>query len=236
MNHPALRRRNVVLDEDQIAADGEPLRNLDLIPCVLAIATGMRRGEILAALGWEDIDFEAGDDARSTISAAGKRAGCRIQGDEGATEGARDQSCTGFAVDLLRRHRSRASQAATTMWASLQGSKPRLRTVHGTPISPNELTGAFAAVLRDGGLPRVRFHDLRHGHATQLLRQGFTLRLSASASATATSPSRWTCTVTCCPTCRTRRLVGLTRRSAAAINSRSNLRSAAVRGTPSEGQ
>lgn len=44
--------------------------------------------------------------------------------------------------------------------------------MHGTPISPNELTGAFAAVIRDSDLPHIRFHDLRHSHATQLLRQG----------------------------------------------------------------
>lgn len=44
--------------------------------------------------------------------------------------------------------------------------------MHGTPISPNELTAAFAAVIRETDLPRVRFHDLSHSHATQLLRQG----------------------------------------------------------------
>jgi integrase len=44
--------------------------------------------------------------------------------------------------------------------------------MHGTPIGPSEITAAFAALIRSMDLPRIRFHDLRHSHATQLLRQG----------------------------------------------------------------
>ena len=43
----------------------------------------------------------------------------------------------------------------------------------GRPINPPQLSKDFLSMLRRSeGLPRVRFHDLRHTHATQLLRQG----------------------------------------------------------------
>lgn len=43
----------------------------------------------------------------------------------------------------------------------------------GTPLPPDMLSTAFAAfVARSDELPHVRFHDLRHTHATQLLRAG----------------------------------------------------------------
>jgi integrase len=43
----------------------------------------------------------------------------------------------------------------------------------GKPIQPRSLTHEFAKqVSRMKDLPRVRFHDLRHSHATQLLLSG----------------------------------------------------------------
>ena len=44
--------------------------------------------------------------------------------------------------------------------------------IHGTPLDPAEVTAAFAKLIRSLDLPRVRLHDLRHGHATHLLRLG----------------------------------------------------------------
>jgi integrase len=40
--------------------------------------------------------------------------------------------------------------------------------LHGHNITQRDLR----PVLKNAGLPRIRFHDLRHSHALQLLRQG----------------------------------------------------------------
>jgi integrase len=42
----------------------------------------------------------------------------------------------------------------------------------GRPWNPDTLSTRWAAFLRAHGLPRVRFHDLRHAHATLMLTQG----------------------------------------------------------------
>ena len=42
----------------------------------------------------------------------------------------------------------------------------------GVPWSPNKLSAAFGKLVRSQNIPQVRFHDLRHSHATQLLKQG----------------------------------------------------------------
>jgi integrase len=43
----------------------------------------------------------------------------------------------------------------------------------GAPMLPRSLTHEFAKVAGSvGGVPRVRFHDLRHSHVTQLLGAG----------------------------------------------------------------
>jgi integrase len=47
--------------------------------------------------------------------------------------------------------------------------------MRGTPYHAATITRCFQAALTRAGLPRVRFHDLRHSAATFLLAQGFTL-------------------------------------------------------------
>ena len=42
----------------------------------------------------------------------------------------------------------------------------------GRPWPPDTMSTAFAAFIRRSGLQPIRFHDLRHTHASQLLKQG----------------------------------------------------------------
>jgi integrase len=42
----------------------------------------------------------------------------------------------------------------------------------GEPIQPRSLTHAWQMAIRKIDLPRLRFHDLRHAHATHLLSNG----------------------------------------------------------------
>jgi integrase len=40
------------------------------------------------------------------------------------------------------------------------------------PHHPERVSRAFDALVAEHGLPRIRFHDLRHTHATLLLKAG----------------------------------------------------------------
>ena len=42
----------------------------------------------------------------------------------------------------------------------------------GTPLLPNSVTHAFIKIVRGAGLRGIRFHDLRHTHASLMLKQG----------------------------------------------------------------
>jgi integrase len=46
------------------------------------------------------------------------------------------------------------------------------QTANGTPFSERNMERHFHAVLNKAGLPRIRFHDLRHTAATLLLIEG----------------------------------------------------------------
>jgi len=42
----------------------------------------------------------------------------------------------------------------------------------GAPLDPSTISHQFAQLLKKAGLPHVRFHDLRHTHATLMLKGG----------------------------------------------------------------
>lgn len=69
----------------------------------------------------------------------------------------------------------------------------------GTPIHTGNLFRAFKRLQELAKVPRIRFHDLRHSHASLLLAQGENPRLIAKRSAIVRyrSPSRFTATF--CP-------------------------------------
>ena len=47
----------------------------------------------------------------------------------------------------------------------------------GTPTHPQLLSDAFKKLVHRSGLPRIRFHDLRHTHATLLLKAGVPIKV-----------------------------------------------------------
>ena len=42
----------------------------------------------------------------------------------------------------------------------------------GRPLNPNHITTTFAKTLKKAGIPHIRLHDLRHTHATLMLKAG----------------------------------------------------------------
>ena len=58
------------------------------------------------------------------------------------------------------------------------GGNTNLRSVNpGEPTRPSSISRTFRHRVEGLGLPGIRFHDLRHAHATMLLRQGFPAHL-----------------------------------------------------------
>jgi integrase len=123
---------------------------------VLAITTGMRRGELLA-LRWQDIDLAAGtvrvEHTLRQVSA------WRWAWETPKTDSSRRTlPLTRRAVEALREHRAGATSAVVVF------ARP-----DGRPLPPAEVTRTFQAALARHGIRKVRFHDMRHTAAQLLL-------------------------------------------------------------------
>lgn len=142
----------------------------------LAIGLGLRQGELLG-LQWSDIDLEVGT---LTVRHTLQRYGREYHLDAPKTEKSRRTlALPKSLVHLLRAHRGEQLEEMMKAGQTWQGATWNLVfcTEAGKPLSGNNLTHQFQALLVSLGLPRQRFHDLRHATATYMLSQGVDLRV-----------------------------------------------------------
>jgi integrase len=164
------RREMTTLTAEQSARLLNAVRHTRVYwPVLIAFATGMRRGEILAAR-WRNVDLDRGT-LRVVESLEQTQTGLRFKAPK--SEKARAVSLPAFAVEELR-HLKR-EQAEELLKLGIRQSSDMLLCARadGEPMQPRSLTHEFTRlVARVKDIPRVRFHDLRHSHATQLLLAG----------------------------------------------------------------
>jgi len=135
----------------------------------LALATGMRRGEILA-LHWEDISFEERTLQVRRSLAYDDRG--YFEGEPKTARSRRTIVLPHFVIDVLKKH-----QASQMDLKLEKGSKWVDRGLvfcgkDGDYLLPQTLHYQFTRFLEDAGLPSMRFHDLRHSAVTLLLAMG----------------------------------------------------------------
>ena len=134
---------------------------------VLAIHTGMRQGELLG-LKWENVDLAANAiRVRHTLL---RTKGRVILGEPKTKKSRRTVHLTGAASRALEEHLERQLKVMERLGDLYRDQGLVFTTEVGTPINPSNLRKrSFAPLLQKAGLPRLRFHDLRHTCATLLL-------------------------------------------------------------------
>jgi len=175
---PRVKRYEIQpLNREQIqqflsAATGHRLEAL----FVLALATGMRRGELLA-LKWQDIDFASGTlQVRRILTHMPMKLNGRggyVEAEPKTEKSRRNIAIAPFALEKLKQHRVRQLEErlkAGEAWTD--NDLVFCSTVGGHLHTSRILFAQFKALLKKAGLPDIRFHDLRHSSATMLLSVG----------------------------------------------------------------
>ena len=139
---------------------------------ILALATGMRRGELLA-LKWGDLDLQQGtlQVKRILTRIPSKLPGKGFEESEPKTDkGRRSIVLPSFAVEALQQHRLRQLEAKLKAGPAWQDHDYVFCTSIGTHLNPTrDVLDVLKSFLKKAGLPNIRFHDLRHSSATMLL-------------------------------------------------------------------
>ena len=149
---------------------------------VLAVTCGLRQGELLG-LKWEDIDAEQGAlQVRRQLQwvKAEKEEGDRkrtppnwVLTEPKSAKSRRVVTLPALAVAALKKHKARQGEEKLKMGEVWQDLGFVFTTPIGTPEDASNLRKrSFVPLLEKAGLPKVRFHDLRHTCATLLLAQG----------------------------------------------------------------
>lgn len=146
---------------------------------LMAASTGLRRGELLG-LRWEDVDLAKG---RLHVRQAIVEVGSTLRVQEPKTKSGRRVVPFGPAVSTaLKAHQAKQNERRLKLGTAWRGNAAPFddlvfTTAVGGPIGPQNFSHRFKALTVAAGLPEVRLHDVRHAHATQLLRDGIAAKV-----------------------------------------------------------
>lgn len=143
----------------------------------LASHTGCRRSELLG-LRWPQLDLDAGT---LSVTRRRTRVGYRMTERAGTKTraGARTIDLDPETVEVLKRWRE-AQAAERSAWGlAYVDSGYVFAAENGEPVHADHVAQRFERRMARAQVPAIRFHDLRHTHATLLLKAGVPVHVVA---------------------------------------------------------
>lgn len=135
----------------------------------LAAMTGMRRGEVLG-LRWQDADLENG--RVSVRQQLVKANGSVAFGQPKTAKGRRSLVIDEGTRRSLREHRRRCAEERLRFGPGYVEQGLVFTREDGSPLDPDTFSQRFLLLSRRARLPAIKFHGLRHTHATHALVAG----------------------------------------------------------------
>ncbi len=143
----------------------------------LSAFTGARRGELLA-LRWSDFDGSSITISKNRGSVNGEV--IEQNSTKGGTNGQRPVMLDKETVELFNAHRRRQLEERFALGEHWQDTGYVFVQEDGLPIYPNTVSHVFTKLSKKAGVRPIRLQDLRHLHATELLRLGEPLHVVAN--------------------------------------------------------
>lgn len=139
------------------------------IPVIIAIYTGMRRGEILG-LNWQNVNFDK-KYIRVVQELSCTKQGLKILPPK-TNKSTRNIAIPDTLVKILKNHRAEQIKNKLLFGSEYQNSDMVCTYQNGKLFYPKRFSAKFNEFLKKNDLPMIRFHDLRHSHASLLVKIG----------------------------------------------------------------
>ena len=167
--------RGQVYNPDQLSLLLDAVANTKVfLPIIIATTCGLRRGEI-CALRWCDVEMEKSlllvgnsldwEDKKLTLRPVK------------TTTSARVVKLPSIALEALKIEKRRQAEDKLRAGGLYEDKSFCWAWDDGRPHDPDYLYKEFRKILESNNLPRIRFHDLRHSHATALLLEGVSVKV-----------------------------------------------------------
>lgn len=151
------------------AARDEPLYPV----LVLTVFYGLRRSEVLG-LQWDSINLE---DNTFVVRHTVVKVSELVEKDKTKNAASRrTYPITPEIKQLLLAAKTREKENRKVFGAAYHANNYVCKWPDGRPFSPDYVSHAFSRLLKKNGLPHIRFHDLRHSCASNLIAMGYTLK------------------------------------------------------------
>lgn len=148
----------------------------------VAAMTGMRRGEV-CGIRWSDVDLDKSRihvrQQLNVVRSPGAPDGGLVFSERTKTDrGRRVVDLDPGTVATLRARRRQQAEHRLAMGAGWANDHDLVFTEpDGRPLDPESVSQVFNRRVTRSGLPRIRFHDLRHTHCAHLIEAGEQLLL-----------------------------------------------------------
>lgn len=143
------------------------------LPVILAVTAGLRRGEILG-LTWNNIDLQ-----KKTIYVEHQLQKVDDEYKLLPTKTAKSKrkvALLDYTIPILKSHRKLQLQNQLLLGSEYEDNNLVCCKSDGKPYDPDYVSRNFlrkmTRISEELNIPKIRFHDLRHTHATLLLKQG----------------------------------------------------------------
>lgn len=168
------KKEMIVWSEEELNKFLSKAKEVDyFIVFFLALTTGMRQGEILG-LRWKDIDFEKGlINIKQTLSHDGKEfiSGAKTKSSQRAIK------LSESTLKVLKQRKLTVTKDKHSLGSLYRDFDLVACSHHGTPLNPANVGRTLNKLIKTADVPKIRFHDLRHTHATLLLSKGMNIKI-----------------------------------------------------------
>lgn len=143
----------------------------------LSAFTGARRGELLA-LKWSDFDGKTINLTKNRTSIGNEV--IEQNTTKGGNNGQRRVPLDNETIEQFKEHRRRQLSERMALGEYWQDTGYVFTQENGIPLFTNTVSDLYRKLIKKAGLRHNRLHDLRHAHATELLRLGEPLHVVAN--------------------------------------------------------